>query len=315
VPAKINLHLGVGPRRADGFHDLQTVFQAVSVYDEVTAYPAPGLSVLMKGQDAEEVAWDSTNLAVRAAQLLADATGVDPTARLGIYKEIPVAGGMGGGSADAAAALVACDAYWGTQLSRATMLELGAQLGSDVPFMLQGGTALGTGRGDVLTPVLVRGSFHWVLALADRGLSTPAVYETLDEMRGPDAVATPPDAVLTALAAGDAEQLGAALHNDMEVAALILRPALRATLDAGLELGALGGIVSGSGPTCAFLARSRSQRRSLLRACARPRGWPRVQSPGRGSSDGRQPGQPRERHEVLWHGNAARRCVAGCGVR
>lgn len=258
VPAKINLHLGVGPRRPDGFHDLQTVFQAVSVYDEVTASPAPGLSVVMKGPGAEEVACDSTNLAVRAAQLLADLTGVDPTARLGIDKQIPVAGGMGGGSADAAATLLACDSFWGTQLTRSTMLELAAKLGSDVPFLLQGGTALGTGRGEVLTPVLVRGSFHWVLALAERGLPTPEVYETLDELRGADAAATPPDAVLAALAAGAPEQLGAALHNDMEPAALKLRPALRATLDAGLQLGALGGIVSGSGPTCAFLARSRS---------------------------------------------------------
>lgn len=266
VPAKINLHLGVGPRRPDGFHDLQTVFQAVSIYDEVTAYPAPGLSVQMKGQGAEEVAWDSTNLAVRAAQLLADATGVDPTARLGISKEIPVAGGMGGGSADAAAALVACDAFWGTQLSRTTMLELAAQLGSDVPFLLQGGTALGMGRGEVLTPVLARGTFHWVLAVAERGLSTPEVYGALDELRGDGAAATPPDAVLAALAAGDVDELGPALHNDMETAALKLRPALRATLDAGIELGALGGIVSGSGPTCAFLARSRSEAIQLAAA-------------------------------------------------
>lgn len=258
VPAKINLHLGVGPRRADGYHELATVFQAVSIYDEVTAYPAPGLSVLMKGQDAAQVAWDSTNLAVRAAQLLADAAGVQPTARLGIYKEIPVAGGMGGGSADAAAALVACDAFWGTGLSRSALLELAAQLGSDVPFLLQGGTALGTGRGEVLTPVLARGTFHWVLAVADRGLSTPEVYEALDELRGPDAGATAPDAVLAALASGEPEELGLALHNDMQPAALKLRPALRATLDAGLELGALGGIVSGSGPTCAFLARDRN---------------------------------------------------------
>ncbi|MDQ1689623.1 MAG: 4-diphosphocytidyl-2-C-methyl-D-erythritol kinase [Frankiaceae bacterium] len=256
VPAKVNLHLGVGPRRPDGYHDLQTVFQALSIYDEVTAYPAPGLTVMVKGQDADEVPVDSTNLALRAAALLAERTGVDAAARIGIRKEIPVAGGMAGGSADAAAALVACDALWGTGLSRAQLAELAAELGSDVPFCLQGGCALGTGRGQVLTPVLARGSFHWVVAIAATGLSTPEVYAEIDRRRGPGAEATPPDEVLAALRLGDAKRLGAALHNDLEPAAIGLRPALRATLDAGRELGALGAMVSGSGPTCVFLARS-----------------------------------------------------------
>jgi 4-diphosphocytidyl-2-C-methyl-D-erythritol kinase len=258
VPAKVNLHLGVGPRRADGFHELQTVFQAVSIYDDVTAHAGPGLSLLVSGQDADEVPRDASNLALRAADLLAERTGIDAVARITIRKEIPVAGGMAGGSADAAAALLACDGLWGTGLPRAELLELAAELGSDVPFCLQGGTALGTSRGEVLNPVLVRGTFHWVLAIAAEGLSTAQVYAEFDRQRGADAVATPPDDVIAALLSGDPKRLGAALHNDLQPATLALRPGLRATLDAGLELGALGAVVSGSGPTCAFLARSKA---------------------------------------------------------
>ena len=257
VPAKINLHLGVGPRRDDGYHELQTVFQSIGVVDELTAYPGPGLSVFIRGAEEDAVPNDATNLAIRAAALLAEHAGVDAAARLVIRKEIPVAGGMAGGSADAAAALIACDALWGTGLPRAELAELGAELGSDVPFCLQGGTALGTGRGEVLTPVLARGSYFWVVAIAAEGLSTAKVYEELDRRRGPDAVATAPDALLAALRDGDPHRLGEALHNDMQEAALALRPALEATLAAGRELGAIGALVSGSGPTCLFLARSR----------------------------------------------------------
>lgn len=256
VPAKINLHLGVGPRRADGYHELQTVFQAINIVDELTAYPGPGLSVFVRGGEQDAVPTDSSNLAIRAAALLAEHTGVDASARLVIRKEIPVAGGMAGGSADAAAALIACDALWQTGLPRARLAELAAELGSDVPFCLQGGTALGTGRGEVLTPVLGRGLYWWVVAIAAEGLSTAAVYAELDKQRGADASATPPDAVLAALRVGDPFQLAEAMHNDMQPAALTLRPALKATLAAGLDLGAIGGMVSGSGPTCLFLARS-----------------------------------------------------------
>lgn len=256
VPAKVNLHLGVGRRRPDGYHDVVTVLHAVGLFDVVSAQAGPGLSVQVGGEGAGSVPVDGSNLALRAARLLAEHTGADPAARLMLNKSIPVAGGMAGGSADAAAALVACDGLWRTGMTRTGLHALAARLGSDVPFLLDGGTALGTGRGDVLTRVLGRGSFTWVLALADGGLSTPEVYAQHDRLRGERAEPAPPEPVLAALRTGDVAALGAALHNDLEPAAVALRPELAATLRAGRELGAAGGVVSGSGPTCAFLARS-----------------------------------------------------------
>lgn len=257
VPAKINLYLSAGPRRPDGYHELTTVFQALSLYDEVTASPAEELTVEVTG--AFGVPTNEDNLAVRAARALAAAAGVEPAVRLRIEKAIPVAGGMAGGSADAAAALVACDALWGTGVDRPTLAALAAALGSDVPFALQGGTALGTGRGELLSPVLGRGQYHWVLALAEVGLDTGSVYAELDRSRTESltlAPAGPPDAVLAALRADDPVALGRALVNDLQPAAVRLRPQLRRVLGAGEELGALRAIVSGSGPTVAFLVRS-----------------------------------------------------------
>ncbi len=256
VPAKLNLHLSVGPLRADGFHELTTVFHAVSLTDEVTVRPADRLTVTVAGEGADQVPTDATNLAVRAAALLAEHTGHAPGVAITIRKGIPVAGGCAGGSADAAATLVACNALWGTELDVDGLSELAARLGSDVPFCLQGRTALGTGRGERLTPVLGRGSYAWVLALAQEGLSTPAVYRRLDDDReSTPTVASDPSEVLAALRKGDAALLGRALHNDLQPPAVALRPALQTLLDRGDELGALGGIVSGSGPTVAFLAR------------------------------------------------------------
>ncbi|PZS33647.1 MAG: 4-(cytidine 5'-diphospho)-2-C-methyl-D-erythritol kinase [Pseudonocardiales bacterium] len=258
APAKLNLHLSVGLLRADGFHDLTTVYQAVSLYDEVTASPAPELSVSVRGEDAPLVPLDDGNLAVRAARALAAAAGVEPLVRLDIVKAIPVAGGLAGGSADAAAALVACDALWGTAMDRAALLDLAADLGSDVPFALTGGTALGTGRGERLAPVLAIGRWHWVLAVAESGLSTPEVYRELDRKRERDVALAPEplDSLINALRSGEPTSLGHALSNDLQAAALSLRPALRRTLDAGEDLGSTGRVVSGSGPTCAFLASS-----------------------------------------------------------
>ena len=274
VAAKLNLHLSVGPRRDDGFHELTTVFQAVSLFDDLTAAPGPGLTVEVSGEGAAGVPTDASNLAVRAAQVLADRTGVDAAAHLRLAKGIPVAGGMAGGSADAAAALVACDALWGTGLGRDELAALGAEVGSDVPFTLHGGTALGTGRGEHLTPVLGTGSYHWVLALAEGGLSTAAVYAEHD--RVPQTLPPPgavrrdelPDGVLSALRGGDPVALGAALHNDLQAAALRLRPDLQRVLDAGEECGALGGLVSGSGPTVALLARTPADAVTLATALA-----------------------------------------------
>ncbi len=259
VPAKVNLHLSVGPLREDGYHELVTVFHAVSLYDEVTATPARDLSLGVRGEGAALLPVDGDNLVWRAATLLAERAGVAAAVRLDLVKGIPVAGGLAGGSADAAATLVACDALWGTGLDRAELLELAGELGSDVAFALTGGTALGTGRGDQLTSVLATGRWHWVFAIDEVGLLTPAVYREVDRMRsvGSPPSAGDPDQLINALRAHDPASLGVLLANDLQAAAISLRPDLRRTLRAGLDLGALGGVVSGSGPTCAFLARSR----------------------------------------------------------
>jgi 4-diphosphocytidyl-2-C-methyl-D-erythritol kinase len=264
VPAKINLQLAVGPLRPDGYHHLVTVFHAISLYDEVTVAVADGEgddSVTVTGEGAAEVPADRDNLALRAVRALRDAIAgreAAPAVRVAIAKKIPVAGGMAGGSADAAAAIVACDALWGTGLSPAELSEVAAQVGSDVAFALLGGTAVGRGRGEQLTPALVApASYHWVLAFASGHLSTPLVYKTLDTQREGRMVQSPElsHELMGALRAGDPLRLGRALSNDLQAPALALFPALRKTLAAGREAGALGALVSGSGPTCLFLAR------------------------------------------------------------
>jgi 4-diphosphocytidyl-2-C-methyl-D-erythritol kinase len=264
TPAKVNLALMVGPLRADGYHELASVYQAVSIYDEVVAEPAPRgeitVTVTDAGADAGKVAdipLDGDNLAVRAATLLARRRRVDAGVRLEIRKGIPVAGGMAGGSSDAAASLVACDALWGTGADRSELLLLAADLGSDVPFCLLGGTAVGSGHGELVTPALVRGTYHWTFALDVDGMSTPAVYAELDRMRGDLAILPPrvPDPLMAALRVGDTEGVGRELANDLQPAAVRLRSRLDEVLAAGDERGALGAVVSGSGPTCAFLTR------------------------------------------------------------
>lgn len=258
VPAKINLHLGVGPLRPDGFHELHTVYHAISIYDELTARPGDTLTLTMEGEGAGELALDESNLVVRAVRALAAYTRQPAHARLHLRKQIPLAGGLAGGSADAAAALVACDALWGTGLSRDQLARIAARIGSDVPFLLHGGTALGTGRGEAISPVLARPvTWHWVVAVAEGGLSTPAVYGELDRLRAESAAPASigaPDDLLAALRQPDPAVLGAALGNDLQPAALALRPALAEVLKAGLAAGAYAGLVSGSGPTCVFLA-------------------------------------------------------------
>lgn len=270
APAKINLHLGVGPLRPDGFHDLATVFQAVSLFDEVTVSASDELSVKIEGDGAKDVPADASNLAAKAVIALAERIGRPPHVRIVIRKDIPVAGGMAGGSADAAAALVACDALWRSDVDAGVLHELASGLGSDVPFCLAGGTALGAGRGEQLTRVLGRGTYHWVFALADGGLSTPAVYAELDRMRGASVVqdAHVPDELLAALRTGDARRLGPLLSNDLQAPALHLKPALRRTLEAGRDRRALGAIVSGSGPTCAFLAAGEPEAVALVASLA-----------------------------------------------
>jgi 4-diphosphocytidyl-2-C-methyl-D-erythritol kinase len=254
VPAKVNLELLVGPRRPDGYHALSSVYQALSLYDDVTVGESDDWGVTVSGSLADGVPTDDDNIALRAARLVADRYDGEPV-HVSIRKGIPVAGGMAGGSADAAATLVALDHLWDLGLDREDLEELGAELGSDVPFLVAGGTAMGSGRGELLAPVLARGTYHWVLALAEGGLSTPAVYAECDRLREgtdvPDPVATP--ALMAALRTGDPHELAPQLVNDLQEAAVSLRPDLGEVLSSGMEYGALGGIVSGSGPTVAFL--------------------------------------------------------------
>ncbi|WP_459642634.1 4-(cytidine 5'-diphospho)-2-C-methyl-D-erythritol kinase [Kineococcus sp. NUM-3379] len=307
APAKVNLLLQSGPRRADGYHELLTVFQALSLADDVTATPAPRWGVSVRaavrpdvsaeghhgeassgeassggsrpgGVDVSAVPLDEGNIALQAALLLARETGAGGPVHLSIRKGVPVAGGMAGGSADAAAALVACDALWGTGLGLDGLAELGAELGSDVPFAVHGRTAVGTGRGERLVPVLTASTWAWVLLPAGHGLSTPRVYAEFDALveagrLAPDAA--PGErlrAVEAALRSGDPHALGAALGNDLEPAALSLAPELAGTLEAGRAAGAVGALVSGSGPTVALLATSpRSAREIAARLRAQGR--------------------------------------------
>ncbi|PWB97278.1 4-(cytidine 5'-diphospho)-2-C-methyl-D-erythritol kinase [Homoserinimonas hongtaonis] len=263
APGKLNVFLKVGALLDDGYHDVATAYQAVSLYEDIRAYPADDFSVAFSGSiDTSGLALDGSNLAIKAAQLLARVSGYRGGVRLEVDKSVPVAGGMGGGSADAAATLLACDTLWGTDLGREELISLAAQLGADVPFALMGGTAVGTGRGDQLSPALAKGQFHWVLVLADFGMSTPTVYSELDRHRERHALDIYPaervpsvDApVLHALRAGDPAMLAEVMHNDLQAPALHLESRLGQVLELGEENGALAGMVSGSGPTVAFLA-------------------------------------------------------------
>lgn len=272
APAKVNLQLAVGPVREDGYHSLVTVFHAVSLFDEVTVRQADKTGLSVTGEDAAGVPADRSNLAWRAASALAKAAGVRRAAvRVEIRKRIPVAAGLAGGSADAAATLVACNELWQTGLSQRELAVIAIELGSDVPFSLVGGTAVGRGRGDELTPALAAGTYHWALAFGHAGLSTAEVYATCDRLRAARAAAGDPapgepelsHPLMTALRSGDPARLGPLLANDLQPAALSMQPELRRALTAGREHGALGAIVSGSGPTCAFLASGASHAREL----------------------------------------------------
>ncbi|KZX20711.1 4-(cytidine 5'-diphospho)-2-C-methyl-D-erythritol kinase [Rathayibacter tanaceti] len=263
APGKINVFLKVGAVRDDGYHELATAFQSLSLYEDVFASEASDFSVSFSGSiDTSALAVDGSNLAIKAARALARATGYRGGVRLEIEKNVPIAGGMGGGSADAAATLLACDALWGTACTREQLLGIAASLGADVPFSFTGGTAVGVGRGDELSPALAKGRFEWVIVLSEEGLSTPEVYSELDrhrerhlhDFRPIAATPTIDPNVLQALRAGDAAMLADAMHNDLQAPALHLQPGLARILELGEGRGALGGLVSGSGPTVAFLA-------------------------------------------------------------
>ncbi|HCE60186.1 4-(cytidine 5'-diphospho)-2-C-methyl-D-erythritol kinase [Janibacter terrae] len=259
APAKVNLELFVGPLREDGYHALSTVYQAVGVHDEVTAAYADEWGCSVRGRDADKVPTDESNLALRAARALAEHTGTQDPVHLSIHKEIPVAGGMAGGSADAAAALVACDALWGTDLPREELEEVAAGIGSDVPFLLHGGTAVGSGRGEVVTAVLAKGVYHWVFVpSAANGLSTPLVYSAFDQRTAGTEIHDPQprSELMSALRAGDPLALAPVLDNDLQPDAVALQPAIGEVIEAAMGFGALAAIVSGSGPTVAILAES-----------------------------------------------------------
>ena len=272
VPAKINLQLAVGPLRPDGYHDVVTVFHAIGLFDMITVAAAAADSVTVTGEGAGQVPADGDNLALRAVRALRAVAGAQagPEVAVTINKRIPVAAGLAGGSADAAAALVACNELWRAGLSQRELCEVAAGVGSDVAFAVLGGTAVGRGRGERLTPALMPAArYHWVLAFADGTLSTPEVYGTLDRLRaangGAGKVAEPElsTELMAALRVGDLERLGRSLSNDLQAPAISLFPALRKTLDVGREFGALGALVSGSGPTCLFLARDARQATDL----------------------------------------------------
>lgn len=281
IPAKINLHLAVGPRRPDGYHGIVSVMQTVSLYDTLRIRGAPDgpaahpssrrlmdVSLTVDGLgSAVSLPADSSNLVLVAAQRLMALTGIGadrhvdaegaaganaPFVHLHLTKRIPVAAGMAGGSADAAATLVGLDRLWGLELGTDALREVAAGIGADVPFCLVGSTVLATGVGDAVARVLTRGVSHWVVGIDDEPLSTADVYAAFDDLPAP--APTEPDLVLHALRTGDVETLAAALHNDLQPAAFALRPALVARHAAMLGAGALGAIVSGSGPTLLALA-------------------------------------------------------------
>jgi 4-diphosphocytidyl-2-C-methyl-D-erythritol kinase len=263
APGKINVFLRVGAVMEDGYHDVATAYQAVSLSEDVRAYPADDFSVSFSGPvDTSSLAVDGSNLAIKAARMLARKSDYRGGVRLEIEKHVPIAGGMGGGSADAAATLLACDALWGLESTKEELLALAARLGADVPFAIVGGTAIGTGRGDQLSPALAKGHFHWVLALPETGMSTPDVYRELDRHRERHAQDIYPAQrrpivdtnVLQALRAGDPHMLAECLSNDLQATAIHLSPGIGEILELGEMNGALAGIVSGSGPTVAFLA-------------------------------------------------------------
>jgi len=262
APAKINLALRVGPRRPDGFHDLATVYQAIDLHDEVLATQRPDAVVSVEttdlaGRPVAGVVDNADHLGVRAADALRRRYGVQSGVHLRVRKDIPVAAGLAGGSADAAATLVACTELWELGIDSASLLEVGAGLGSDVPFALLGGTALGSGRGERVATLTTATATTWVLVSSAPGLATPAVYGRTDAIRAGRELPAPAvdDELLAAVGSGDTGLLAAVLHNDLQPAALELRPGLTAVLNAGRAAGAAAGLVSGSGPTVLLLVR------------------------------------------------------------
>lgn len=273
APGKINVSLEVGPPREDGYHSVATIYLAVSLFEDVRASERMDSEFTISLHpdsapfaDPETFPLGKDNLVVRAADELRRYTGVTMGADLEVTKRVPIAGGMGGGSADAAAALVACNALWDCGLNREELAVVGAKLGADIPFALFGGAAVGLGIGDQVSPMLIRRSTYWVLVPASYGLSTPEVYRTLDKLRAYQDVEAPHEVdidTVQALVTADVNSLGLNLRNDMEQAAIHLAPEIDTVIGTGERLGAVRGIVSGSGPTIAFLAESKTHAEQL----------------------------------------------------
>ena len=287
APGKINPLLRVGPPRADGYHDLLTCFVAVNIFETVTVWPADEFQVTIQGDaHVDEVPLDGNNLVMKAAQAIGRVSGVVDPVAIHIDKQIPVGGGMAGGSADAAATLLALDELWQTKLSTETLIALAAELGSDVPFLLEGGASVGRGRGEILEPVESQ-QLWWVVIPQAAQLSTPAMYQRLDVLRS-DKTVSLPDQVskefLDALYEGDATRLGPLLHNDMQRSALDALPSLEKVLEVGVQAGAEGVLVSGSGPTVVWLARNKDHAQVLVEQATR-KGWfaKATSSPARGA--------------------------------
>lgn len=259
APGKINLSLGVGGVDGRGYHQLATVFHAVGLYETITVEPADDLSLTVTSHVDGDIPLDDTNLALRAAKLLRDTHGVAEGAAIHVDKQVPVAGGMGGGSADAAATLIALNRLWGLHLAPDELRRLGGTLGADVPFAMIGHTALGRGKGDDLSSVLTSGDWTWLLVSPGGHLSTPAVYGRFDQLMlelGREVPEIPePDAIqLQALRSGDVHLLGQTLHNDLQASAFSLHDHLEPVVSLAQVSGACGAVVSGSGPTVAVLA-------------------------------------------------------------
>jgi 4-diphosphocytidyl-2-C-methyl-D-erythritol kinase len=266
---KINLFFKVGPLLENGYHQVASLYQAVNLPETVIAELASDWEVTVTGNiDAAHlkgVPTNRNNLVVKAAKAAGGALRFRRVPRLAftIHKNVPVAGGMGGGSADAAAALLAAEAAWGRKLAPEDRFAVAAELGADVPFALLGGSAIGVGTGHELEPIAQRATLHWVLVPNDFGLSTPAVYAELDrlrDMRGDNPKWVEEAAVnqllVRALKQGaSAEEIAPLLHNDLQEAAVSLRPELQEILDLADRAMALKAIISGSGPTIAMLAR------------------------------------------------------------
>lgn len=270
APGKINLILRVGSLRDDGYHELLTCFQAVDLWETITVTPADDFSITVSGDvNLGEIPLDESNIAIRAVSSLAARLGRSDAVAIHIDKQVPVGGGMGGGSADAAATLVAVNELWSGGLTPGDLQAIGASLGSDVPFLLEGGTAVARGRGEVLSPISSLG-FYWVVVPSHHHLSTPQGYSTLDDLREDFEVGVHddvPQPFLDALDSGDPEALVAHLMNDMTPAAIALYPDVATTLERGLACGALAAMVSGSGPTCVLLAQDETHAHSIAEHC------------------------------------------------